>query len=256
MFHGAASDEKFNALKPILDSFVAGGISCVLNHGTTRSGKTCTMFGKDESVGLLCRSGEYILESTAVIMVTAFEVSAKGCFDLTDKRVAMTGKITPKAKEISSINELKRLIDCVNGNRSTAPTNQNAGSSRSHLFIVLSAGDSKSKMAFIDLAGFENPNEKDSDESKFINSTLSDLNSLLRSVTNKQVLTVSSSNKMAIHLKQFLIAPSQTMIFYHINNDAPKKGLSYITDIATSSTQLKRTIPLVNITNTKRQIRK
>lgn len=256
VFHGAASDEKFNDVMPILDSFIAGGVSCVLNHGTTRSGKTCTMFGKDGELGLLDQSGEYILRTNSMI-VSAFEISSKGCFDLVEKKAHLNDKSAAKGKKISSIVSLKRLIEHINSLRSTSSTNQNAGSSRSHLFIVFSLENSKSNMAFVDLAGFENPNEKDSNETKFINSTLSELNTLLRSVTNKQVLASSKTNKMAVYLKPYLVAPSQTMIFYHINNDSPKKGLSYITDIATSSTEMKRSAhALVDVTNLKKAHRK
>lgn len=224
---------------------------CIVNHGLTRSGKTCTMFGLSGTMGLLGQSGEYILSSTA-LRVSAFEICAKGCFDLIDTRVAFNGKEKPKEKNVCTFDDFEQLITHINRNRTTTPTNQNAASSRSHLFIILSRDNSHSKMAFVDLAGFENPDGKDDDEeTKFINSTLSQLNSLLINVTKKNVVAPSKWNKMTTFLKPFLTSPSQTMIMYHVNNEAPKRGLSYIKDIATSSTVLKRpnSGPLKDITN-------
>lgn len=57
--------------------------------------------------------------------VSAFEISAKGYFD-------------QKKKNISSIGNFKRLIDHMKSLRSISSTNQNAGYSRSHLFMVFS----------------------------------------------------------------------------------------------------------------------
>lgn len=251
IYRGSAADEKFNDVKPILDSFLAGGIYCVLNHGTTGSGKTCTMFGVDGSNGLLHRSGEYILNSTP-FKASVFEFMDKGCFDLSGKRVLLDEKNQPKEINISSVDEFKRLIDQFTGNRTQKPTNQNATSSRSHLFVVFSLKNSNSKMAFVDLAGFESPNSKEnSEESKYINSSLSALTSVLIGLTQNQNPKPNKANKMCMCLKPFLITSNQTIIMYHVNNGAPKKGLQYIKDIASSTRESKRRSaePLSNISN-------
>lgn len=251
IYRGSAADEKFNDVKPILDSFLAGGICCVLNHGTTGSGKTCTMFGTNGSNGLIHRSGEYILDSTP-FKASVFEFMDKGCFDLSEKRVLLDEKKQPKEINITSVNDFKRFIDQFTGKRTQKPTNQNAKSSRSHLFVVFSVENSHSKMAFVDLAGFESPNSKeDSDESKYINSSLSALSSVLIGLTQNQNPKPNKSNKMCMFLKPFLSTSNQAIIMYHVNNGAPKKGLQYIKDIASSARESKRrnTEPLSNISN-------
>lgn len=251
IYRGSAADEKFNDVKPILNSFLAGGISCVLNHGTTGSGKKCTMFGANGSNGLLHRSGEYILNSTP-FKASAFEFMDKGCFDLSEKRVLLDEKNKPKGKNISTVDDFKRFVDHFTATRTQKPTNQNATSSRSHLFVVFSLENSDSKMAFVDLAGFESPNSKEnSEESKYINSSLSALTSVLIGMTQNQNPKPNKADKMGMYLKPFLITSNQTLIMYHVNNVAPKKGLGYIKDIASSARESKRrnAEPLSNITN-------
>lgn len=35
IFHGDAAEEKYNALKPVLDEFAVGKTACIVNHGVT-----------------------------------------------------------------------------------------------------------------------------------------------------------------------------------------------------------------------------
>lgn len=249
IYCGSEANEKFHDVKPLLDAFVAGGIACVLNHGITGSGKTFTMFGSNISTGLLHRSGEYVLNTTK-FKVSAFQVIGTTCSDLTNKRAITNENIQPEESIICSVDDFKRFVDRINANRTQKETTQNSQSSRSHLFVILSLENCDSKMAFVDLAGFESLDGNDMAESKFINTTLSELNTFLINITQNKVNRIPSFNKMLISLKPFIAPPAQAIILYHVRNGSLKKGLEYIKDIVSSTRELKRSgQPLVDVTN-------
>lgn len=97
---------------PSLNHFIAGGTSCILNHGTTKSGKTCTMFGANDSIGLLRQSGEYILNSAAHsnILASAFEIIGTECFDLAKNRTRLNGN-NASTITVSSGEDLKTFVE-------------------------------------------------------------------------------------------------------------------------------------------------
>lgn len=247
IYQGTAFDEKFNDVKYILDSFLAGGTSLVLNHGCTGSGKTLTMFGSNEP-GLLQRSGEYILQQTK-FFASAVEVNERGCFELYGNQSLLKENHQPTRTILESTMDLRVFIDKVNTNRTQKPTNQNATSSRSHLIITLSL-ENGNAMAFVDLAGFESSNNKDNAaESIFINKTLTELTSYLISLTRGTVYVPPKSNQIVKILKPFFTPKCKTVMMYHVKDDGMKKGLELIKDIVSSSRKLKRANPLSNITN-------
>lgn len=240
---GPANDEKFDDVKPLLHSFIAGGTSIILNHGTTGSGKSCTLFGF-HSIGILGRSFEFIINATnSKVFATAIEIVERGCLDMCDKKALLEENIKPKEKVISSMIEFESFIDGIKLTRVQKQTNENPTSSRSHLLIVLSldGGASKSNLVFVDLAGFESPDNKgNGQESKFINSSLSDINSLLINMKKQNVYNPPKTNKIAVRLKSFLTPTSQTLMLYHVNDKSLKKGLEYIKEIASSTRKSKR----------------
>lgn len=227
-------------MKSSFDQFIAGGTACIMNHGTTKSGKTCTFFGESGSNGVLHRAGEYILNAThSKIFASAFEIIDKQCFDLACGKRNLLKDAEPVKKEMNSKEDFNRFLEHVNKIRTTKATNENLTSSRSHLMFVLSTDNHNSKIAFLDLAGFECPDGKENAESKFINQSLFELNSFLISQKEKTICS-SSTNIMVERLKPFLKPGSRSTIMYHVNNTSLKKGLGYIKDIASSSVELKR----------------
>lgn len=246
IFRGTSHGDKFDSVKPFLDTFINGGISCILNHGTTRSGKTITMFGNEETVGLLKECGEYIFKSLTEVSISAFEIIENVCSDLI------------KTQPVQSIDKFKSHVEYLRATRKQAPTNQNQFSSRSHLFIHLSSNESK--IAFVDLAGFERPKAKDNAaETTYINSSLSELNSILFNMTQHKAKKAqfNQANQLPCRLAPFLQAPSKTIILFHVSKVDAKKGLEYIKDITTSTKVLKRrnADPLGDITNKTKTLR-
>ncbi|XP_055308452.1 uncharacterized protein LOC129572513 [Sitodiplosis mosellana] len=249
IYHGSAIDDKLNGIRSALDAFIAGGTASVINYGTTGSGKTTTMFGLDGNYGLLGQAGDYILKSQQFKM-SAYEILDDGCYDLMSNRKLDEKQSPLTEKLIKTIDEFKELVKKINDSRTQKSTSQNIKSSRSHLFVILTIENETSKMAFVDLAGFES---LENEESKHINTSLSELNLLLINATKNQPFSPNKSNKMAINLKPFLMPPSQTIFLCHMNNDAAKKGLGYFKEFVSSTRDSKRPsrAPLAEISNSK-----
>lgn len=245
------NDDKFIEVKSIIDNFIAGGISCVVNYGTTGSGKTTTMFGIDgDSFGLLRQAGEYILKSTS-FKVSAFECIGDACFDLLNHVTQLDEKHSHQSQVLISLEDkFKDVVGKIYNSRKQKSTSQNGNSSRSHLFVVFEIENPPSKIAFVDLAGFES---LENEESRHINKTLSELNVLLINATKNKCVVPQKSNKMAWNLKPYLLPPCQTIFLVHINNLAAKKGLEMVKDFVSSTSGLKRRLgdPLEDITNAK-----
>lgn len=247
----ANAEQKFQGIKPYIETFVKGGTSCIFNHGYTGSGKSFTMFGSDGNSGVLSFSVKYILESHAkTIEIFAIELIDKNLFDIINGTKVSIQKISDATlKEIRSVDNFNVIISSVLKARKQYSTNQNATSSRSHLMIGFGiVGESKAKMAFFDLAGWENPNEKNISETKFINGTLSEFNNVLIQVAKKRVATFTSP--LGKLIKPYLSTKSDALMFYHVSNEAAKKGFENIKDVVVSGHASKRShIPLQNITN-------
>lgn len=208
------------------------------------------MFGTEDSIGLLRQSGQYILNSASQskILASAYEIIDKQCFDLTKKRTQLNGTMA-SIITVSSEEELKTFVEHIFLTRAMKATNQNEKSSRSHLFVILSIEGSDSKMAFIDLAGFESMQGKEGGETIFINTSLFEFNNYLVSLKQKTICR-TKMNTMMKHVEPFLKSESRATIMFHVNDEALKKGLEYIKDIATSSIELKRFgTPLGDVTN-------
>lgn len=219
------------------------------------SGKTCTMFGTQSQIGILGRSVEFVLQSSKTINVSAVEVVKAELFDLTiGEKIKITQAKNAQKKSISSLLDFNHLVSKVLEMRLQKSTDQNSTSSRSHLIFYLSiANHSNSDMAFIDLAGWESPNDKENhDETKFINSSLSGLNTVLGQTAKKQ--HASFDTMLAKLFKPYLTGTSKTCMLYHVSSTSIKKGLENIKNVVPSNlegTKRKANNPLQNITNSK-----
>lgn len=179
--------------KPHVDKFVSGYNGCIMAYGVTGSGKTHTLFGTEEQPGMIPRCATYLFEvlqtlpstSTCSVRFSMVEVYMENIFDLLNGSV-MKGRDRPKLelghakskkrkkhpevivkgaelRNVGSANGIMRLIREGEKNRTTAATDMNAHSSRSHSIacIHLSIADSDKKSAqatklyIVDLAGSE-----------------------------------------------------------------------------------------------------
>ncbi|XP_031639975.1 kinesin-like protein KIN-14I, partial [Contarinia nasturtii] len=135
---------------------------CIFNHGTTGSGKSFTMFGARNENGLLSRSIGFILTSKR-IHVSFVEIIGSHLYDITNGTKVRINRIEQQEKKvIVSRSEFNSLLSKMLKLRVQKPTNQNSTSSRSHLLVNVWLEDDNglSKLAFVDLAGWESPDGK------------------------------------------------------------------------------------------------
>ncbi|KAI8901502.1 P-loop containing nucleoside triphosphate hydrolase protein [Globomyces pollinis-pini] len=174
----------FSQIVPIIDEVIKGRNATIFAYGQTGSGKTHTMNGSDldNDPGIIPRTIETLLELKAknkstTIEASYLEIYNEKIFDLLDtttrtkpntlelretagKEIVVSGITTVS---ISTINDFKKYHQTALNKRSTASTNLNEHSSRSHfilqLLIKTTSENRKSRLSsklhLIDLAGSE-----------------------------------------------------------------------------------------------------
>ncbi|XP_055307418.1 protein claret segregational-like [Sitodiplosis mosellana] len=236
IYRGESAEMKFKNALPYLDAFLGGKNACIFTHGTTGSGKSCTMFGINNSVGLLASSIDYILKQGHRLNMNVIEVFKKEIYDLGEGK-KRSFKLTVKAKnvQITSFGRFEQVCNKVKAIRTQKSTNQNATSSRSHIMFRFNV-ETKPEitLALVDLAGWESPYGKDDmQETIFINSTLMDFNKILASVAGNKCVT--STTLLSQMFKPYLTGNSVVCMFYHVAANALKKGLENIKDVVPSA---------------------
>lgn len=209
---------------------MTGGTACVLNHGLTRSGKSCTMFGVNGEAGILARSTEFFLSQTNDVSISAIEIFGNKYFDVVGGTRILLDHSQADRIQINSMSQFNTIQNNIIKARTQKATNQNTNSSRSHLFIKFhSISNPYSSMAFIDLAGWENPEGKVIEETKFINKTLTELNTVLIQIANNRIAIFNSP--LLKLLKPYFSGSAKTLMLYHVSNTGAKKGLENIKDV-------------------------
>lgn len=257
--NGDTGSAKFTQLKSYLDAFLGGDTVCVFTHGVTGkpliyqtfiwlfifflnfiykgSGKSSTMFGVKDDLGILQSSAVYILKH-GEISVSVIEFTDKEVFDLSSgSKIHMDpNKLHPTTEVVYSSSEFGTLIQQATDLRLQKCTNQNQTSSRSHLIIVIKLKKgAQGEIIFADLAGFENANGKENiDETKYINSTLTDINTMLLNLSRGNVV---NSNKYSLtrFLKPYLKPENKTIMLYHVTKSSLKTSLELVKDFVAST---------------------
>jgi len=178
----------------LLDTFLAGENNALLfAYGQTGTGKTHTMFGPSESLssptphpewGLLPRIVDATLthmkehsEKSASLTISAVEFYSFAAWDINAKKRHQC-TITPDGNvfghtfsPLTSVADIAPFIERVYGNRKVNATKMNAGSSRSHVMIMLTlyqvdnaSGEFlQTEFNVVDLAGSERPGKTGAD---------------------------------------------------------------------------------------------
>lgn len=207
------------------------------------------MFGNERQAGLLARSIAFILNAKP-LSVSFVENIANEFFDLISGKKEKISKIgEEKKRALKSASEFDILLTQILKLRTQKSTDENATSSRSHLLISFEDGKN-GKLAFIDLAGWESPNGKENiNETKFINASLTSLNTALEHITKK--MTPSFCTPLAKMFRPYLSQSAKTCMLYHVSSAGAKKGLENIKNVVASNKAipLKGRNSLMDITN-------
>ncbi|KJP85207.1 hypothetical protein AK88_05166 [Plasmodium fragile] len=216
----------------IVHNVCRGFKETIIAYGQTGSGKTYTLFGSNEELGIIHYFLHHLYRGKCsevrkkTIYLSLYEVVGDKLVDLmtnvsernaqfyTQDYYLKTIRHSYKVVHISSFEMAKKIIDTACLMRNVEATSQNRRSSRSHAIIHLfvntsdfthhegmeTTRDYYGVLTFVDLVGCEreefntqgsqNRNEKTS--SKFLNSSLTSLNKMLRKM---QMGTLDESDK-------------------------------------------------------------
>mmetsp|Transcript_49450 Transcript_49450/g.115632 ORF Transcript_49450/g.115632 Transcript_49450/m.115632 type:complete len:672 (-) Transcript_49450:83-2098(-) len=241
------------AAKPIVTSVLKGFNGTVFAYGQTSSGKTFTMQGPDledkAMQGVIPRTIRSIFDGIYqsdeniefLVKVSIVEIYNEHIRDLLDQkkdnlkihedkvRGIFVGDVTETYVQNEA--EIFEAMQVGQYNRSTAETDMNAHSSRSHLVFMLTVeqknlhdGSLKvGKLHMVDLAGSEKVGKTGAvgdrlDEAKSINKSLSALGNVINALTDKQKSHVPyRDSKLTRMLQESLGGNSKTSLIITVS---------------------------------------
>lgn len=245
---------------PIVDSAIRGYNGTVLAYGPTNSGKTFTMKGTEdmENMGMIPRCMQHILSySKCKIEIWASYLQIY-CENVSDLLVSSSNNISNSDQQvktilqirehsgttyvdglsrmkIESMDDLWEVLRKGDVNRTTAATNSNSTSSRSHaaLIITLVSTDNgenekkgyrrESSLILVDLAGSERASASEGrsylrlEEAKSINLSLSALGNCMNALADGKPHVPYRDSKLTRLLQGSLGGGSRTAVLLNIN---------------------------------------
>ncbi|XP_070156906.1 kinesin-related protein 4 [Polyergus mexicanus] len=214
----ASNNDVFNNIvRPIVDAAVSGFNGTVFAYGQTSSGKTYTMMGTPEELGIIPLAVEYMFDAIAntsgrefLLRVSYLEIYNEKVNDLLSKSSDLkihediSGQVFVKCKEevTNCPEKVLSLMNKGNKHRRIGETNMNERSSRSHTIFRItiesreaSAGSDDaiqvSQLNMVDLAGSERARQTGATGERFkegrhINLSLSTLALVIMQLSESQ----------------------------------------------------------------------
>lgn len=258
----SVQDDVFAEVEPIIRSALDGHNVSIFAYGQTGSGKTFTMEGSKDEPGVIPRSLQRLFEEAAYDTNVQYSYSLsmlevyKG--SLRDLLVARPTRHSDHATKclsiqmgskgfievenltevpIADVQEASRLYLRGSRRRSTAWTNANDASSRSHCLLRItiastSAPDKKrrvSKLWMIDLGGSErllktNAQGLTMEEGRAINVSLSALGDVISALQRRQPHVPYRNSKLTQILRDSLGEDSKTLMLVHVSPNDKDMG--------------------------------
>ncbi|XP_009793652.1 kinesin-like protein KIN-14T isoform X1 [Nicotiana tabacum] len=257
VFHPSSSQgEVFSEIEPIIKSALDGYNACIFAYGQTGTGKTFTMEGTEELPGVVPRAIEALFKHAAdsnhafLFSFSMLEIYMGYLKDLLIPHSQTTKSMFPLPPclsiqthpngeieienlvtiQVNDFNQAMRLYKLGCGFRSTASTNSNRTSSRSHCMIrisvsSLSASERRrltNKLWMIDLGGSERVLKTKAlgrrfEEGKAINLSLSSLGDVIHALQSKRRHIPYRNSKLTQVLKDSLGDDSKTLMLVHVS---------------------------------------
>lgn len=250
----SSQDEVFSEIEPVIKSALDGYNVCILAYGQTGTGKTFTMEGNEDCPGVVPRTIEALFKQasdsnhTYLFSFSMLEIYVGHLKDLLIPHARKTSDPMPPclsiqtdpnggividnlvAIQVSNFNHAISLYRLGSQLRSTASTNSNKASSRSHCMIRMSMtclDDSQrrkttNKIWMVDLGGSERVLKTKAwgrrfEEGKAINLSLSALGDVINALQRKNSHIPYRNSKLTQVLKDSLGEDSKTLMLIHVS---------------------------------------
>ncbi|XP_072026491.1 LOW QUALITY PROTEIN: uncharacterized protein [Amphiura filiformis] len=242
--------EVFKEALPIITSCVDGYNVCIMAYGQTGAGKTYTMMGTKSDPGVNVRAIQELLKICGekeqinyTLKVSMLEVYNEQLQDLlTDKEsrenldIKMQGKkLSIKGLtevEVRTEDDITRVMDTGDANRSVAATKMNSTSSRSHLLLMLfveginkvSKATSYGSLTLVDLAGSERIAKTGATgqtlvEAAAINKSLTSLGQVFTGLRTSALHVPYRNSKLTHLLQPSLGGDAKACLFVNVSPD-------------------------------------
>ncbi|XP_048128537.1 kinesin-like protein KIN-14E isoform X2 [Rhodamnia argentea] len=252
VFDGMAlQEEVFEDTKYLVQSAVDGYNVCIFAYGQTGSGKTFTIYGSDSNPGLTPRATTELFKilkrdsnkfsfSLKAYMVELYQdtlvdlllpKNAKRLkLDIKKDSKGMVSVDNVTIVSISTIDELRSIIQRGSERRHTSGTQMNEESSRSHLIlsIVIESTNlqtqyvARGKLSFVDLAGSERIKKSGSSgsqlkEAQSINKSLSALGDVISALSSSSQHIPYRNHKLTMLMSDSLGGNAKTLMFVNVS---------------------------------------
>lgn len=247
----ATQDDVFEDTQYLVQSSVDGYNVCIFAYGQTGSGKTFTIYGSENNPGLtpqaiaelfkiLRRDSNKFSFSLKAYMVELYQdtlvdlllpKNAKRLkLDIKKDSKGMVSVENVTIVPISTIDELKSIIQRGSERRHTSGTQMNEESSRSHLIlsVVIESTNlqtqsvARGKLSFVDLAGSERVKKSGSSgsqlkEAQSINKSLSALGDVISALSSSGQHIPYRNHKLTMLMSDSLGGNAKTLMFVNIS---------------------------------------
>lgn len=246
----STQESVYKEVSELVTSMMDGYNVCIFAYGQTGSGKTFTMAGPPDNCGVNTRALEELFNKSSkrhhdyndVITVSVLEVYNEEIRDLLTESNGEklevrqssdgTGNFVPGLTivRVNSLQDVVQLLAIADKFRTSASTNMNEHSSRSHMMLTVyvqsenrhTGAISRGKLNLVDLAGSERLNKSGATgtalkEAQNINKSLSALGDVIAARAAKQGHIPFRNSTLTYLLQDSLSQDSKTLMFVCIS---------------------------------------